>query len=186
ATVHGELACGESPVAGATLALALAPVSGSAATAYARVQTAADGSYSYSIPPGPSRDVTLSYTAYAGAASPSALASVALLVTPRIELRITPRATTNGHTITLRGRVLGGYIARRGLPLEVEYREGSRWMIYTEILAHRGGAFSWRYTFERTTRSITYSFRVAIPATGVAGYPYQPAASRPRSVHVDP
>jgi hypothetical protein len=63
----------------------------------------------------------------------------------------------------------------------------SRWMIYTEILARpNSGSFRWRYTFERTTESITYTFRVAIPTTGVAGYPYEPVASPPRSVHVDP
>ena len=116
-----------------------------------------------------------------------AVATLALRVKSRITLTITPRSTTNGHTITFTGRVFGGYISTHGLPLEVEYREGRGWMIYTEILARPdSGRFRWRYTFERTTESITYTFRVAIPTTGVAGYPYEPVASLPRSVHVDP
>jgi hypothetical protein len=49
-----------------------------------------------------------------------------------VPLRITPRSTTNGHTISFGGRVLGGYIAHGGLPLEIEYREGRRWMTYRE------------------------------------------------------
>jgi hypothetical protein len=187
ATVHGELDCGGTPVAGAALDLALAPARGSTPTAHAQVETSADGSFSYTVPPGPSRDITLTYSAYSGAAAPSAVATLALLVRPRLTLRITPRRTTNGHTIRFSGRVLGGYIAHAGLPLEIEYREGRQWMIYTEVVASAAtGRFSWRYTFERTTESITYSFRVAIPTTGVADYPYQPAVSPVSSVHVDP
>lgn len=187
ATLHGELDCSGAPIADATLDVALARSSGSGPTTHAELQTAADGSFSYSVPAGPSRDITLTYSAYAGQASPSAVATLALLVTPRITLRISPQATTNGHTIVFTGRVLGGYIAAHGLPLEIEYREGSRWMVYTDVLAApASGRFRWSYTFERTTESITYTFRVAIPATGVAGYPYKPAASPARSVHVDP
>jgi hypothetical protein len=187
ATLHGELACSGAPIADATLDVALAPSSGAGPTTHTELQTAADGSFSYSVPAGPSRDITLTYSAYAGQAAPSAVTTLALLVTPRITLRISPQATTNGHTIVFTGRVLGGYIAAHGLPLEIEYREGSRWLIYTDVLAApASGRFRWSYTFERTTESITYTFRVAIPAAGVAGYPYKPAASPARSVHVDP
>lgn len=186
ATLHGVLGCNGTPISGATLDLALAPASGTTPTTYAQIQTAADGSFEYTLPPGPSRDITLTYSASSGGA-PSAVATLALRVKSRIALTITPRSTTNGHTITFTGRVFGGYISTRGLPLEVEYREGRSWMIYTEILARpNSGSFRWRYTFERTTESINYTFRVAIPTTGVAGYPYQPVASAPRSVHVDP
>jgi hypothetical protein len=104
-----------------------------------------------------------------------------------VSLTITPGRTTNGHTITFAGHVSGGYIARGGLPLNIEYREGDRWMVYDEVRASAStGRFVYHYTFERTTESITYTFRVAIPATGVSGYPFAPAASPARSVHVDP
>lgn len=187
ATVSGELDCNGAPIAGASVELDLEPASGPTAAVHAEVQTGPDGTFSYAVASGPSRDITVSYSAFAGASEPTALATLALLVTPRVTLSITPRRTTNGHTMTLSGRVLGGYIERGGLPLEVEYREGRRWMIYTEILANAAtGHFRWRYTFARTTRSIDYTFRVVIPATGIAGYPYQPTASAPRSIHVDP
>ena len=187
ATVQGNLTCAGSPLAGATLAIAIATANGQASAISATVQTAADGSFSYELAAGPSRDVTLSYRSSPAEPQPQAIATVALLVKPRVTLKITPRATTNHHTITFSGRVLGGHIGHGGLPLQLQYREGDRWMIYTDIVASaRSGRFLYRYTFERTTQSITYTFRVAIPATGVAGYPYQPVASAPRSVHVDP
>jgi hypothetical protein len=60
-------------------------------------------------------------------------------------------------------------------------------MIYTLVQTQPAdGRFLYRYTFKRTTQSITYTFRIAIPSSGVAGYPYQPAVSPARSVHVDP
>jgi hypothetical protein len=191
ATLHGQLDCGSgaaaAPIAGATLELSLAPAAPGAANVDEQIQTATDGSFSYRVPAGASRKITVTYDAFSGATKPSALASVSLLVHAKVTLKITPTATTNGHTITFSGRVLGGYISRSGLPLEVEYREGSHWMIYIQVLAKpSAGRYSWHYTFERTTESITYSFRVAIPSTGVPGYPYQPAASPVRSVHVDP
>jgi hypothetical protein len=186
-TLRGALSCAGSPIGGATLDLALVPAGRSAAAVQAHIQTASDGSFSYLVPSGPSREITLSYHAFSQTAAPSASAKVELLVTPQITLRITPTSTTNGHTITFTGHVSGGFIASAGLPLEVEYREGSQWLIYTQVRANsRSGRFDWRYTFERTTESITYNFRVAIPPAGVAGYPYAPTASPMRSVHVEP
>ena len=80
---------------------------------------------------------------------------------------------------------MGGTVGGDGR--EVEVLEGDRWMIYDVVRARpTDGAFIYRYTFKRTTESITYTFRVAIPASGVNGYPYQPGASPARSVHVDP
>ena len=187
ATLRGVLACDNTPIGDASIEIALAPAAGPTPTSYAQIQTAADGSFSYVVPAGPSREITVSYSAYSNDSEPSAIATVALRVTPTISLQITPHHTINGHTITFTGRVAGGYIETPGLPVQIEYREGSKWMVYTDVLASAtNGRFRYRYTFERTTESITYTFRVAIPATGVAGYPYQPTASPARSVHVDP
>ena len=100
---------------------------------------------------------------------------------------ITPSSTTNGHTIAFTGAVSGGSEPRGGLTLDVEYLEGTSWKIYDTVLASPpSGRFTYRYTFRRTTQSITYTFRVAIPPAGVSGYPFLSAASPPRSVHVTP
>jgi len=186
-TLRGALECGVTPIADATVLVEVAPAAGSAPARFARIHTAADGSFSYVVGPGPSRRILLTYRAFADDVAPSARTTASVLVTPAISLRITPTHTVNGHTITFTGRVSGGQEPRGGLPLELEYREGSRWMIYDVVRTRPGdGRFIYRYTFKRTTQSITYSFRVAIPASGVSGYPYQPTASPARSVHVDP
>ena len=107
-------------------------------------------------------------------------------MTPQVSLAITPTHTSNGHTITFRGTISGGHEPAGGLPLELQYREGSRWMTYTIVRTDsRSDSYVFRYTFRRTTQAITYTFRLVI-AGGVAGYPFQPAASPPRSVRVLP
>jgi hypothetical protein len=186
-TLRASLRCGGAPVEHAVVGLEIAPTAGSASTRDVQMRTSVAGTLAYVLGPGTSRRITLRYREYAGGAGASTSATAVLLVTPRISLTITPTSTVNGHTITFRGRVSGGDEPPDGLPLELEYLEGSRWMIYTLLRASAGdGSFGYSYTFRRTTQSITYTFRVAIPATGVRGYPYQPVASAPRSVHVNP
>ena len=186
-TLRGSLQCAGVPVKNAAVQVAIAPAAGATPAHLASVRTAADGSFAYLVGPGSSRRITVSYREFPGDAKASASATAAVLVTPSISLRISPTSTSNGHTITFSGRVSGGDEPHGGLPLELEYLEGSRWMIYTLVRARPGdGRFSYRYTFERTTQSITYTFRMAIPASGVPGYPYRPTASHARSVHVAP
>jgi len=185
-TLRGTLRCGPRAIAGAAVELTIAPLDAGGATRHALVRTGAGGAFRYVLGPGTSRRVSLAYRRQPGTAAPAAQATATLLVRPSITLRITPAATSNGHTITFTGAVAGGHEPAGGLTLEIEYREGSAWMIYTTVRTVAGGAFVWRYTFHRTTESITYWFRVAIPAGGVVGYPYLPAASPPRSVHVTP
>jgi hypothetical protein len=187
AVLRGRLRCGGRAVTGATLDLAITPAAGAGTARAVHVRTGAGGSFAYPLAAGPSRRIGVSYRAFSDDRSPSATASATLLVRPTISLTITPTRTTNGHTITFSGAVSGGREPAAGLPLDLEYREGSRWMIYDTVMAQPGdGRFTYRYTFRRTTESITYKFRVAIASDGVSGYPYQPAASPARSVHVDP
>ncbi len=187
ATLHASLRCGRTPVEHAVVGLEIAQVAGSTRSREVQMRTGVAGTLAYLLGSGASRRITLTYREYIGGAGSSTSASAVLLVTPRISLTITPTSTSNGHTITFRGRVSGGDEPRGGLPLELEYLEGSQWMIYTLIhAAPADGSFSYSYTFRRTTQPITYTFRVAIPTTGVSGYPFQPAVSAPRSVHVDP
>ncbi len=187
ADLRGTLVCEGKPVTDASLALELAPAAGSTPVRRARVRTGANGKFDYAVPPGPSRRLTAVYREYLTESTPSVSASVELRVTPTISLQITPTSTFNGDTITFRGAVSGGDEPRGGLALELEYLEGNRWMVYTLVSARPGdGRFLYRYTFRRTTEPITYTFRLAIPSGGVAGYPFQPTASPARSVHVDP
>lgn len=187
ATLRGALTCAGRGVGNALVDLSVTPEGGGFGSTSKQVRTAADGTFSYAFAAGPSRAIGLTYRAFADDSVPSATASADLLVKPSISLTVLPAYTHNGHTITYRGRVFGGYIPRSGLALNVEYRDGNRWREFDRTRARgNDGAFVYRYTFRRTTIPIIYKFRVAIPGAGVAGYPYEAAASRSRSVRVDP
>jgi hypothetical protein len=187
ATLTGALTCAGQGVAGATIDLSITPEGGRYGSTSAEVVTAGDGTFSYAFGAGPSRTITLTYRAFADDPAPAASATAVLLVKPAISLTVLPTHTRNGHTITYRGRVYGGYIPAKGLPLNIEYLDGKRWRAYDQTRARgKSGTFVYRYTFKRTTIPIIYTFRVAIPGDGVTGYPYEAAASRSRSVRVDP
>ena len=187
ATLRGTLACSGHPVVGAAVDLSIERPGEQGPPVAASVRTGQDGGYTYSLGPGPSRVVTLSYLAFADATAPTATARARLEVAAPISLSIRPRRVRNGQTITYAGRVLGGYIPAGGLPLDVQYRDGRRWRTFDQTRARAAdGRYVYRYTFRRTTIPIVYTFRVRIPTAGVAGYPYASTASRPRSVRVDP
>jgi hypothetical protein len=187
AVLRGSLDCAGRPVRGATIVVTSVRSAGGGGPVGSGVRTGDDGRFAFNVPPGPSRELSLTYRALADAAAPAASAAVRLEVTPSIGLSIRPVRVRNGQTIVYRGRVFGGYIPSAGLPLNVEYRDGRRWRTFDQTRAGaRDGRFVYRYTFRRTTIPIIYSFRVAIPGTGVRGYPYASTGSRPRSVRVDP
>ena len=171
----GVLLCGEEPLASAAVKIAGDGISASA-------MTNAAGAFTYLIPSGPSRRLSITAGAGAGTA-PAAAASATIAVRPSMTLAISPRRTSNGGTILWRGAVKGGPYPPQGLPLLVEVKEGGRWQAFDEILAH-AGRVAYRYTFRRTTTPTTYRFRVALPTGGAVGYPYSFAASNAVSVHV--
>jgi hypothetical protein len=185
-TLHGTLTCGATPIRGAVIGIASAPIAGSTIASTGDVITATDGSFAYVAPSGPSRNLTATYRAYADDSQPAVTATAKLSVTPQISLKIAPRSTRNHTQIMWRGKVNGGPIPAAGLPLDLQYRDGKRWRTFDQVRAKRNGTFSYRYTFQRTTRATTYSFRVALPAGGVVGYPYSPSSSARRSVRVRP
>jgi hypothetical protein len=174
--VQGQLRCGNTPIPAAAVRLGGTGVGG-------LLETDAQGGFSYRLPAGPSRTLTFRYFAYSDSTSPEASASVKIGVYPSISLHITPRQTSNDGTIDWSGRVAGGPYPPGGLSLLVEVRAGRRWQTFDELMTHNG-RFAYEYTFLRTTTATTYAFRVALPASGAAGYDYLPSHSRTVKVRV--
>ena len=99
-TVKGVLHCGTVPIRNARIAIVTLGGPASAAI-NSSVLTALDGSFSYKVPTGPDRTLEFSYTAYSNDPGPSATATAtaAIIIRPRITLRIKPHHSSDGHTI---------------------------------------------------------------------------------------
>ena len=184
-TVRGVLHCGTVPIRNARIAVntVAGPPSADINTT---VQTALDGSFSYKVPAGPNRVLRFSYTAYSNDPGPSASATTTIAIRPKIDLRIGPHHTSNGHTIHWSGTIIGGPYPHQGITLIAEVREGKHWKAFAQILANSKGRYRYHYHFHATTEPTTYTFRVALPDSGSGGYPYTPGASNTVNVHVDP
>jgi hypothetical protein len=170
ATVEGRLACGSTPVPGATVMLATAAPAG-VPGASGPLVTAPDGTFRYQAPPGPSRALIFTYRAYSNESAPTATAAVTIAVRPKMILHISPRRTHNHGTIKWKGRIEGGPYPARGMSVLVQVKEGKRWQTFDELLVHNG-AVGYEYTFLRTHHPTTYTFRLAFPSGGDVGYPY--------------
>jgi hypothetical protein len=184
-TIRGVLHCGTVPIRNARLTIATlgGPHSASINTS---VQTALDGSFSYTVPTGPDRTLRFSYTAYSDDPGPSATATVNIAIAARIKLKITPRRSSNRHSIHWSGTIGGGPFPPPGITLDAEVRSGNHWRIFAQIITSREGSYHYSYRFHATTEVTTYTFRVTLPYTGARGYPYAVGASNPVNVHVTP
>jgi hypothetical protein len=184
-TVRGVLHCGTVPIRGARVAIATLRGAANAAIDTS-VQTALDGSFSYRVPGGPDRQLRFSYTAYSNDPAPSAIATAAIMVSPRISLSIKPHHVRNRHTIYWTGTIAGGPYPREGVTLDVEVQEGRHWKIFDQVIANREGRFRYSYRFRLTEEPTIYTFRAVLPDTGAQGYPYTHGASNQVKVHVAP
>ena len=184
-TVRGVLHCGTVPIRGARVVIATLGGPASAAI-NSSVQTALDGSFSYKVPTGPDRSLEFSYTAYSDDPGPSATATAAIMIRPRIKLKITPHRTSNRHAIHWTGTVTGGPYPEQGVTLDVEVKEGRHWRIFDQTVTNRKGQFRYSYRFHATNQPTTYAFRAALPHSGSGGYPYVAASgSNTVEVHVE-
>jgi hypothetical protein len=182
--IKGVLHCGTTPIRNARIVLSTIGSLKNTAINTA-VQTGLDGSFTYEVPIGPNRTLNFSYRAYSDDPAPSATAQVNIAVYPKVTLAITPRRTSNQHTIHWIGRVIGAPIPRHGVTLIAEVKEGHRWLVFAQIITNGKGHFRYAYHFRLTYQPTAYTFRVALPHTGSGSYPYTPAASNRVNVQVN-
>lgn len=161
-----------------------APDNGSGAYAPTAVTTTApNGSWTATLPSGPSRLVR---AAYGGASTvePSSSGDAHVVVPASVTLSISPRRTHWGRTIRINGRLKGGYIPAAGevVVLWIGWPGGS-----TEIghlYANQDGRFASTYTFLRGNGRETYHLWAATARE--SDYPYAPGRSRFTTVSVSP
>ena len=154
-------------------------------TQAAVVTTAADGSWSAQLAPGPSRLVE---AAYDGAATlePSLSGQVHVIVPAKVKLiSILPRRVAWGGTVRIVGQLEGGYLPPGGALVRLRIGIGSAYTTYgVEEHVTGNGRFSTTYTFGVGDPSVFRSFWFQIASLPMGNYPFSPADSGRRTVPV--
>jgi hypothetical protein len=147
--------------------------------------TAADGSWTATLPAGPSRLVEAEY-----AGGPDTQSSLSGTVTETVPakvalLRVAPRRVAWGGTVHITGRLKGGYLPPGGALVRLRIGLGSAYTTYGVHEHVSGdGRFTTSYTFGLGERGSLRRFWFQIASLPMGDYPYAPANSRRRYVLV--
>ncbi|HET7444679.1 MAG TPA: hypothetical protein VFJ57_08475 [Solirubrobacterales bacterium] len=173
-------------LAGRLLRVVSRPSRGALVTATrTAVRTGERGGFELSLPPGPSRQVSVVFAGEDGL-EPARRSSLDLRVRSGVSLEATPTALATGETVTLSGRVedRAAPIPRRGKLVAIQYREEEtgRWRPVLVIRSDHDGRFQTRYRF----RYVSGSAAIRLRATALAEerWPYAPGSSPPVTVRV--
>jgi hypothetical protein len=135
------------------------------------VTTGADGRFTYTLTPGPSRTLTFAFPGNATLRPSSASTIIQVAGSARIQLEHQALA---GHTLRITGQVLGGYIPTGGVLVQLQYRVRGvpvGWApFHRAIHTDSHGRFALQFPLSRAARGYTYMFNAVIEQQN--GWPY--------------
>ena len=179
-TVSGWLGLADGrPLARRTVEVLTAPDNGLGQfTPAAEVITAANGTWNVALPAGPSRLIKATY-AGSTTTEQSTSRQATLLVPAKVELTsVTPGQVAWGHAVTIKGRLLGGYLPHGGINVRLRIGIANAKTTFG-VKEHVSGTgnFTAAFTFGPDSPRIhrTYWFQIASLPAG--DYPYTPSAS---------
>ncbi len=179
-TVNGLYTTGTgSPLSGQPVEIFAAPNNSTDAfSQVATTTTAANGSWSATIPPGPSR-VIRAVTNGTATILPSS-GQVTTIVPAKVRLvRVWPRRVAWGGTVHLVGQLLGGYLPPGGALVRLRIGYKSTYETYgVEEHVSGDGRFSTVASFGPGDPSIFRTYWFQIASLPMGNYPYAPAASQ--------
>lgn len=173
--VAGRLLDGQgNPIADARLDV-LQQVSGSASMAViGHASTSANGTFTASVPGGPTRTIEIAYRAFSTDTSYAAVAKIAEQVDAGVKLAVSPHRTGSEGTITLSGQVLGP-VPAQGVAVELLVHYRGRWEPFRVPQTDSRGRFEVVYQFEGGIGR--FPFRAAVLG-GQTGFPFAHGESR--------
>jgi hypothetical protein len=153
---------------------------GAVAARVATATTAADGGFRVRLPSGPSRTVTVQYTAFSGDAQPASALKLSAIVRARLSGSIAPRSVRVGRPLRLTGRLR--YLRRKGVDVAIQARDGRVWRTVDSVKTRSDGRFRWTYRFRSpASAGRRYVFRARVNSTS---YPFGAGNSPAISVRV--
>jgi 5-hydroxyisourate hydrolase-like protein (transthyretin family) len=146
----------------------------------ATATTGADGSIRVQLPSGPSRTITVQYTAFAGDPKPAATVRLTALVRAQLSASVAPRSPRVGRPLRLTGRLR--YLRRKGVDVAIQARDGRVWRTVDSVKTRSDGRFRWTYRFRSpASAGRRYVFRARVNSTI---YPFSAGNSRAVNVRV--
>jgi hypothetical protein len=183
ATLEGRLTAGRAtPLSGERVRVRERFAAGSALPErVTSVSTGGGGRFSLRLEPGPSRTV-FAVAEPTGRRQGARSRPMALAVRSCVGLRVSsPVAKVGGRPIVFRGRVgaSGAEMPRNGVPVELQFRlPGLPWSEFRTVATDRRGRFRYAYRFaDDDSRGVKFQFRAYVAER--AGWPFEPAGSRP-------
>jgi hypothetical protein len=158
---------------------------GSRAAVASDVLTDGAGHATLRLAAGAGRAIAVGYRMYADDPIARATATLRVSVNGRVRLHGNHRTLHNGRALTLTGRLLGGYVPKRGVSLTVQWKDHHRWRPFAQIKTTKKGTFRYAYKFTRTNHRLTYTLRVQV-SKGQLDYPFLAVASNAVKVTVAP
>ena len=167
------------PLSGQPVQILAAPDNNSGAfSEVAVVTTGPNGSWTATLPAGPSR-IIRAVTDGTATILPSS-GQVTTIVPAKVKLlRIWPRRVPWGGTVHLVGQLVGGYLPSDGALVRLRIGIGSSRTTYG-IREHvsGNGRFSTAYTFGLGDPDLVQAYWFQIASLPMGNYPYSPASSR--------
>jgi hypothetical protein len=157
-------------------------VAGAPSTLLGSSTTAADGSFTLAVPPGPSRRVRAGWRVNPTDTTFACSRPLNIRVPARATLHSSPRSVRAGGRIRLSGRLAGGRIPSRGKLIDLQAREQGRWHTFASVRTRRSGSFTAHYRFHRAAPRRTYPMRVRVRPE--SAYPYALGYSKTVRVRV--
>jgi hypothetical protein len=162
--------------------LARERIAGAPSTLLGSTTTAADGSFTLAVPPGPSRRVRAGWRVNATDTTFACSRPLNIRVPARASLHASPRSLRAGGRTRLSGRLVGGRIPSRGKLIDLQAREQGRWHTFASVRTTRAGTFATHYRFHRSAPRRTYPMRVRVRPE--SSYPYALGYSKSVRVRV--
>jgi hypothetical protein len=156
------------PIAGASLDVLQQLVGSSTTRIIGHVKTRTDGTFTMSVPAGPSRLIQVAYKAFSGDTAYTAEAKVQESVGAGVKLSISPHSTAPTGTIVLSGQVIGP-VPSQGVVVELLVHYLGHWEPFRDPRTDSNGRFQVVYQFQGGTGR--FPFRAEVP-TGQANFPF--------------
>jgi hypothetical protein len=142
-------------------------------TVIGHATTNAGGSFTFSVPAGPSRVIRTGYKAFANDSGYDATSDLTENVTAETTLNVKPKHR-RGRTIMFEGEVHAGSFPPRQ-QVEIQALVGTSWTKVTFAPVAADGRFRVRYRLRHSYSHVTFIFR-AIPVANPI-WPYEPQES---------